>query len=75
MNLRTETCNIQGGSAEGRGRERDYPVSSTTSQEGTDAPDSDDFYPDFDDGVEELPDLHFGSSVQEVWSRIYRYSE
>lgn len=75
--LETESCDSrsQEGSIKGKTCERTYHVSSTTSQEGTGAQDSDDFYPDFDDGVEELPDLPFGSSAQEVWSRIYRYSE
>ncbi|PCG92105.1 Hypothetical protein PENO1_090380 [Penicillium occitanis (nom. inval.)] len=72
VNPRTETCNIQGGSAEGKSRERAYLVSSTTSQEGANTQVSDDdFYPDFDDEVEEIPGLPFGSSAQDVWSRIY----
>lgn len=73
--LEPQRCNVQGGSAEGMTRERAYLVSSTTPQEGANAQDSDEIYPDFDDEVEEIPGLPFGSSAQEVWSRIYRYSE
>ncbi|KUL87537.1 hypothetical protein ZTR_04510 [Talaromyces verruculosus] len=71
VNSRTETRNIQEGSAEEKSRERGYLVSSTTSQESASTQVSDEFYPDFDDEVEEIPGLPFGSSAQDVWSRIY----
>ena len=50
--------------------QRAYLRSSTRYQEDSNVPESDDFYPDFDDEAEEIPGLPFGSSARDVWSRI-----